>query len=136
MSTFAAMILTPQNISYNIIADEKLKKLQFSGEQLKNIFLIYKEALHNIVKYAACNKVKITLCLQINNLLMLIEDDGKGFDADAIISNHRSVNAPFLGGMGGAGITNMFARANDLHAELCINSTINAGTIVQLTTTI
>ena len=62
MMTFAAMILAPRNILYDFIADEELKKLQFTGEQRKNIFLIFKEALHNIVKYADCKTVNIALC--------------------------------------------------------------------------
>ena len=49
MMAFAAMMLAPRNIQYDFIADEELKKIQFTGEQRKNIFLIFKEALHNIV---------------------------------------------------------------------------------------
>ena len=133
MMTFAAMILTPQNIGYDFIADEKLKALQITGEQLKNIFLIYKEALHNIVKYAECKTVSITLCVKNNYLIMEIKDDGKGFDADATILNNESKNSSLLGKLGGAGIKNMHARANGMNAKLSINSKINEGTTVQLT---
>ncbi|CAN5700507.1 sensor histidine kinase [soil metagenome] len=133
MMTFAAMMLTQQNISYDFIADEKLKSLRLSGENGKNIFLIFKEALHNIVKYAACKTVGVTLCVKNDHLLMTIKDDGKGFDADAIILKNHSLNSPSLGRLGGAGIKNMYARANDMNAALCISSKINEGTIVLLT---
>ena len=61
MLAFAAMILAPRNILYDFIADEELKRLQLTSEQRKNIFLIFKEALYNIVKYADCKKCSITL---------------------------------------------------------------------------
>ena len=133
MMTFAAMMLTPQDIRYDFIADEKLKDLQFTGGQLKNVFLIFKEALHNTMKYAACKTVSITLCVKNNHLTMAIKDDGKGFDADATIVNNASSNSSPLGRMGGAGIKNMHARANAMNAKLSINSKINEGTTVQLT---
>ena len=133
MMTFAAMILTHQNIRYDFIADEKLKALQLTSEQRKNIFLIFKEALHNIVKYAACKTVSITLYVKNDHLLMAIKDDGKGFDADTTILNNHSLNSSSLGRLGGNGIKNMYSRADDMNAVLCISSKINEGTIVQLT---
>ena len=60
MMAFAAMILATRNIQYDFIADEELKRIQLTGEQRKNIFLIFKEALHNIVKYADCKTARIT----------------------------------------------------------------------------
>jgi len=130
MMTFAAMILSPRNIQYDFIADEELKKMQFTGEQRKNIFLIFKEALHNVVKYADCNKVSITLFAKTNSLVMTIKDNGKGFNTSTIRMNetfqaeHES--------LGGNGIKNMHARADDMDAKLCISSGINEGTTVQL----
>jgi len=131
--TFATMMLTPQNIGYDFNADEKLKDLQLTGEQRKNIFLIFKEALHNIVKYANCKMVSITLCIKNNYLTMAIKDDGKGFDAAKTIVNNGPSNVSPLGSMGGAGINNMHARANAMNAELSIHSKIDEGTTVQLT---
>ena len=131
--TFATMMLAPQNIRYHFNADERLKERRFTGEQLKNMFLIYKEALHNIVKYAACKTVSITLCVKNNHLTMAIKDDGKGFDAAASILNNQSGNAFPLGKMGGAGIKNMHERANGMNAKLTITSKINDGTTVQFT---
>jgi signal transduction histidine kinase len=129
MLAFAAMILAPRNIQYDFTAGDELKKMQFKGEQLKNIFLIFKEALHNIVKYANCKTVHIELSLKNNNLLMTVKDDGRGFDASQL-TNEISKENEYLGGNG---IKNMNVRADDLNADLCIHSTINEGTTVQLT---
>lgn len=130
MMAFAALILAPQNILYDFIADDELKKLQFNGGQPKNIFLIFKEALHNIVKYADCNTVHITLSVQNNDLTMIIQDNGKGFDVSKYTSNAIGTAGEYLGGNG---ITNMTARASDINAKICISSKMNEGTTVQLT---
>jgi len=123
------MILAPRNILYDFIADKELQKLQFTSEQRKNIFLIFKEALYNTVKYADCKRVNITLCVNDNNFMMTIKDDGKGFDVSQV-----PTHAIFQEGesLGGNGIKNMNARADDINASLCINSKINEGTTVQL----
>jgi ligand-binding sensor domain-containing protein/signal transduction histidine kinase len=130
MMTFAGMILPPRNILYDFIADEELKKLQLTGEQRKNIFLIFKEALYNVLKYADCKSAGITLTLQKDDLIMIIQDDGKGFDVSQITANKIVSSGEYLGGNG---IKNMNARANDMEAKLCISSKINEGTTVQLT---
>jgi len=130
MLAFAAMMLAPRNIIYDFNADEKLKKLQFPGEQRKNIFLIFKEALHNIVKYADCRTVNIQLSLQNDQVVMIIKDDGKGFSTCKTTSNEIFASHEYSGGNG---IKNMQARAEDMKAKLCIDSAINKGTTIQLT---
>jgi signal transduction histidine kinase len=74
--------------------------------------------------------VHVNLSVKDDDLLMTIKDDGKSFDISQIDANEL-----FPGGehLGGNGIKNMHARANDLNAELAIHSTINEGTTVQLT---
>ena len=61
---------------------------------------------------------------------MTIKDDGKGFDVSQIAANAIFTNGESLGGNG---IKNMHARADDMNAKLCINSKINEGTTIQLT---
>jgi signal transduction histidine kinase len=130
MMTFVAIMLGPRNILYDFIADEELKKIQFTAGQRKNIFLIFKEALHNIVKYANCKTAGITLSVQNNDFIMTIKDDGKGFDVSYITTNEILSEGKSLGGNG---IKNMNVRADDMNARLCISSKINEGTTIRLT---
>lgn len=126
MMTFAAMMLSPRHIRYDFVVADGVKTKQFAGEQRKNIFLIFKEALYNIVKYAACSVVNNSLTINSDDhLVMTIKDDGKGFDVAACMKDHA-------GALGGNGIKNMHARAGDIQAKLCIHSIINKGTTVQL----
>jgi ligand-binding sensor domain-containing protein/signal transduction histidine kinase len=129
MITFAALILSSRDILFDFTADEKLKGMQFTGEQRKSIFLIFKEALNNMVKYADCKSAWITLSVDNNSLIMSIKDDGKGFHVSRLAADTKFKNGESLGGNG---LKNMYARADDVNAKLCINSTINEGTTIQL----
>lgn len=129
MMAFAAMILAPHNISYHFTSDEELKKIQFTSEQRKNIFLIFKESLYNSAKYSDCKTVNITLSQQNSSLLMTVQDDGKGFDLSQIGSSEFIPSGEYIGGNG---IKNMQFRADDMDAKFFINSKLNEGTTVQL----
>lgn len=122
IDAFAAMLLTPLNIHYDIIADEEVKHTQFSAEEIKNIYLISKEALHNIVKHAACKKVMIHFSKEKDVFDMVIADDGKGFNSAA--QND--------GKLGGNGLKNMHKRAEQMNAVLNLVSSPGNGTKIQL----
>jgi signal transduction histidine kinase/ligand-binding sensor domain-containing protein len=120
MKTFLAMILTPLNLIYDFFVGEEIKKIQLSDEERKNIFLIFKEAIYNIVKYAECNKVDIILNMEDEVFKMLIRDDGKGFD----VNSNDAYN--------GNGIRNMYARAKDINAIFILHSKKSEGTTIEL----
>lgn len=120
MRAFLAMILTPLNLIYDFFVAEEIKKIQLSDEERKNIFLIFKEAIYNIVKYAESNKVDIILNMEDEVFKMLIRDDGKGFD----INSNDAYN--------GNGIRNMYARAKDINAIFILHSKKSEGTTIEL----
>jgi len=120
------MILISRNILFDFTASEELKAIQFTVEQRKNVFLIFKEALHNMVKYSDCKAAWITLSLEGNVLIMAIRDDGRGFDPVESLTVQLET-------LGGEGIRNMQARANEMNANLRILSKRNSGTTVYLT---
>ena len=96
--------IIPENIPQKII----------SGQTRRNVFLILKESLHNIVKHADAKKVIIDM-KTVNNLSLSITDDGKGFE-----NMHHS----------GHGLSNMQLRAKALNGKLSVSNTI--GTTIQL----
>jgi signal transduction histidine kinase len=128
MQAFAAMMLIPRSIQNDFIVDEKLRNIQLTTEERKNIFLIFKEAIHNIVKYAECSKVEIRLLAENDRLEMYIKDDGKGFDVNELRPDGES--------LGGNGLKNMKARADDIDTVFNIQSEINKGTTIQLVLTV
>lgn len=58
----------------------------------RNVFLITKEALHNIVKHSAATNVKIKIAADEANVEIAIEDNGKGFVKDKIKAGNGFVN--------------------------------------------
>ena len=46
------------------------------------LFRVLQEALHNIVKHSSCTRVAVSLAASGSNLLLTIEDNGKGFDVE------------------------------------------------------
>ena len=59
---------------------------QFTGEKRRHIFLVIKEALHNIVKHADANKVDIKFKAD-NHLIIFIKDYGKGINEENKMGN-------------------------------------------------
>lgn len=76
------------------------------GEKRRNIFLVYKEALHNIVKHAGAKNVEIVFEVD-NDLRMEISDDGAGF-----------VSEPEAGKGNGLRSMEMRTRRLDGHLEI------------------
>lgn len=115
----AAEIFEATNINLHINLDEALNKVKVKMESRQNFYLIYKEALNNVVKYSNCKNVWISLKLKNSIVTLTIKDDGTGFDLDKIA--HKN------------GIVNMQKRAELLKGYLDINSFPQQGTSIILT---
>ncbi len=122
MQNLAAELCVAKNIQLHFTADEKLNQLQLSMEQRRNIYLIFKEALNNALKYSGCANIRIDLGKEDHGLTLSVKDDGKGFSETLIAENKR----------GGNGLKNMRHRAKEIQGELTINSEENKGTHILL----
>lgn len=85
------------------------------------LFLTTQEALANIARHAHATQVTISLAQEEHNIVLNIQDNGRGFD---LAARNYSV---------GHGLSNMRARAEDLHGRFLIQSTPAEGTTVRLT---
>ena len=118
MHTLSTELLEAKNYVVHLRFDQQLNALKLSMEQRKNFYLIYKEAINNIVKYAEGNNVWIAMELIQSSVQLKIKDDGKGFD----LNLHSYSN----------GITNMQKRAELLKGDLKIVSAPGNGTLLTL----
>jgi two-component system, NarL family, sensor histidine kinase UhpB len=118
MERFAYEICGSKNISASLQIDD-LEKIKLSMEQRKNIYLIFKEAINNVVKYSGTDKVEVIATIQNSQLSLKIKDFGKGFDVQLVKK--------------GNGIDNMQKRALELKGSLLTESNENTGTAIQLT---
>lgn len=83
--------------------------IQLTAEERRNIFLILKEALHNVVKHARAHHVRIAFSWK-NGLELVVQDDGIGL-----------MNGAEKGS--GNGFRNMHKRAAQIGGDLQVSAT-------------
>jgi signal transduction histidine kinase len=109
---------TLREISFSFISDENLLHEKLSLEVKRNILLMFKEILQNIIKHSRANTVKIEIRKVKDSLVLKILDDGIGF-------NFNEVKR-------GNGLTNLFFRTKAIAGKLDIDSKTGKGTEVAL----
>jgi two-component system, NarL family, sensor histidine kinase UhpB len=119
MNQFAAEILEAKNIELDFKSDPSLSASRLSMEQRKNVYLFFKEAVNNAVKYAGAKKISIDLRQKGHLAEMNICDDGRGFDTTKTFN--------------GNGMNSLKKRAAELKGSFKIVSGENEGTVVGLT---
>jgi len=83
-----------------------------------HLYLIFKEAMNNLVRHSSCSQADIRLRQYQQKLLLEIQDNGRGFDLSAA--------------GGGNGLRNMKNRARAIHGILTIDTAAGKGTKVAL----
>ena len=97
----------PCKLAINI--PDIIPDLQISGESRRNIFLIVKEAVHNIIKHSEADKVVIKMDCDNEQLVITISDNGKGI-------NDEQSNS------GGNGMKNIRQRIEKLNGKFIITN--------------
>ncbi len=112
-------------INCHISIEEDIPNVAVSGEVRRNVFLVIKEALNNILKHSGATQVTITLKREIKKekkgMSLYIQDNGKGIDFDKL---RRFGN----------GLINMKKRMEAMQILFSIEN--NNGTLVTLHTKI
>lgn len=83
----ASEILGNSDINYKINIDESIDSEIIDFSIKKNIILITKEALNNVLKYSRADEVSIDLKKNENSHILQIKDNGTGFDLSEIKGN-------------------------------------------------
>ena len=122
MKEFAAEICEAKQIDLDFILAKEEDKISFDAGKRKNIFLIFKEAVNNAIKYSECSKLHVGFDKEGNKLIMEIKDNGKGFD-----TGHSK---------SGNGLKSMKERAASIGGFILIQSKAGQGTSVKLVTPI
>lgn len=87
-------------------------------ELKRQVFLIFKEALHNIRRHASASRVQIRFAEESGMMEMVVEDNGRGFTTNGSSSGH--------------GLVSMRQRAEALGGSLVLDSGIGSGAGVTL----
>jgi len=90
------------------------------GEQ---VYLVMREAVRNAVRHSGCERIGIRLRVEQDEVVGVVEDDGGGFDPEAV----GKVSPSF-----GVGLRSMRERAEMLGGDLRVSSKPGAGTSVEV----
>ncbi len=118
MQSFAAEVLEAKGINLKMEVDKNLEHQKMEMHQRKNFYLIFKEAINNIAKYANCKIVNVEIEIKNKIVKMKIADDGIGFDISKVSK--------------GNGLLNMKKRATELNGQIKIKSEQGKGTTIEL----
>lgn len=119
MLNFANELCVPAGINFEFNKDNSAEDIKLPMEQRRDLYLIFKEAVNNAVKYASCRLIDIDIFQKNNQLKMRISDDGKGFNP-TIISK-------------GNGLYNMKKKAEANGGTFQIKSSADEGTEIIVT---
>lgn len=100
----------------------KIPKRRFTPQMEIHLYRITQEALNNIAKHAGASHVSVILKIRGDRIILIIEDDGKGF-----VPGKRS--APDKSGRG-LGLLGMQERATLIGGEVEIESAPGSGTTI------
>lgn len=114
----ASEYLSTAGIDGNFSFPEDCPQLPMTSEQRRNIFLVVKEALHNVVKHSGAGVVNLSLGLEGRNIKITIEDDGKGFEPSGPLQI-------------GNGLSSMRSRIEKLGGSYSLSSDPGKGTLIQ-----
>jgi signal transduction histidine kinase len=79
----AAEFLDDHGLEQHFETPEVIPDIHLRGEQRRNIYLVIKETLHNIVKHACATRVSIDFQIA-DSLTVIIHDNGKGIDGEKL----------------------------------------------------
>jgi signal transduction histidine kinase len=117
IKNFVSDVLSAANINYVINIEEGAEALIKNMTAKRNILLIIKEAVNNVVKYSGATNVSVTIKKIDEHICVQVADNGKGFDA-AIAKTK------------GDGLNNMQKRATELKGIFEITTTLGKGTTI------
>jgi signal transduction histidine kinase len=116
---YASTYLESAGIDGKFLFPDEIPSRPMSSELRRNLFLVIKEALHNIVKHSHAETVNLNLYIDHNNISIEITDNGKGF-----MTGTRNGT--------GNGLINMQKRMEDIDGQFEISSETGKGSKIKL----
>jgi signal transduction histidine kinase/ligand-binding sensor domain-containing protein len=118
MTRYASELFEAKQIDFTLKVPDRLNDVKLSMDQRRNIYLIFKESVNNLVKYSKCQRASVNIEINKRNFQLVIQDDGVGFNPQAPTDRN--------------GIRNLKERAKTLGGKLDIESYLGKGTTIKL----
>jgi signal transduction histidine kinase len=116
---YVQRVLSLRNIQCRLEAVDVLPRIPISASVRRDIFLVVKEALNNVIKHSGATEVRFALRAEGQKLLVVIEDNGKGFALEEQTGS-------------GNGLLNMESRTAHLGGKYLLQSQRGRGTSIRL----
>lgn len=117
--TVSSLVSYMKSTAGNLLEDAEIHyELRFPGNEItqaihpeikRNIYLVMKEAINNVLKYSGAKNILVSFAADGNHFNLTVEDDGKGF-----------AYAPNENGSSGNGLLNMHNRMQQHNNSLQI----------------
>jgi ligand-binding sensor domain-containing protein/anti-sigma regulatory factor (Ser/Thr protein kinase) len=118
MLHYASELLEAKGIELQAEIAPAIENLKLTMQRRRDLYLIFKETVNNLAKHSQATQVIINFHLLDNILIMIVSDNGKGFDMSIPLINN--------------GLKNMQERAESHQWQLHINSKPGAGATITL----
>ena len=129
LEKFAQDLLATAGIRCRLNLPLQFPECRLTSEVRHNLFLAFKEALHNVVKHSAATEVHIRLSPQTASFELAVEDNGRGF-VPGIQGPTADAPGRFASGNG---LESMTRRLAEIHGRCDIQAAPGSGTRVVFT---
>ncbi len=116
MRRFASDVFSPREIRLVFQSPAEEQDLQMGADARRQIFLIFKETVHNVLRHSGATEVSIDFRVQHGWLNLRVADNGKGFD---LVLDHD-----------GHGLRSMRKRARQAGGVVKIHSSATGTTVI------
>jgi hypothetical protein len=118
MQNFSTEVLSAKDIALTFDNQTINSKINLSMEQRRNVYLVFKESINNIVKHSKASKVSVLITAEKNAITIYIKDNGIGFDTSEVYE--------------GNGLESFKTRSEEEDLIVSLNSVKGEGTEVVL----
>jgi signal transduction histidine kinase len=115
---FGEDMLGGHGIQFDCRADDESLSIGMPADARRDLFLIFKECTHNVIRHANASTVIAELKVRHGRLQLIVRDDGHGIDGATE--------------SGGHGLTSMRGRAQRLGGSLEVDSAAERGTEISV----
>jgi signal transduction histidine kinase/streptogramin lyase len=118
MRRVASEALPARDIEFTFNAPATGLDLKLGADIRRQVFLMFKETINNLVRHSKCTLASIDLRIEGTCLALTVTDNGKGFEPDQVNE--------------GNGLISLHRRARSLGGETVVSSRKGAGSTVKI----
>ncbi|MDB5201339.1 MAG: hypothetical protein JWQ27_748 [Ferruginibacter sp.] len=118
MRRYAAELFDNSKTTCHLLIDDTIAGKKINMEQRRDLYLIYKESMNNILKHAFAKNVWVDIQWKGGAFLLKIKDDGKGFES-SVLTNRN-------------GLRNIYSRTAKWKGSTKLTTAQGKGTLMEI----